>query len=1088
MTDFIGKTHRQIITFNKDLGHSYTPNLNARLIDENGGYFIKTNSSGFRSNIEFKNKKEKKRILFFGDSNTAADGVSNNDRYSDILGKYFDAEVFNYAISGTGTDQQYLTWKKYAKEVQADLIIIGSLVENIERNKVQYRETIDYFTKKKTLTPKPYYEIENNNLKLKNCPVERFDGNFDNIDKKKTQWNIPLKEEGIYKAVNYIRKNNFFKYLDKKYENQLTILRSFLIKFFYQPYKDYEKPQSEGYKLSKKILENFIQEIKAKNIPVILAPIPTYHYYFDGAKPVYKNFFNSFNNPSENIFVMDPLQELKSVSGKNKRLLALINDKSHFSKNGHLVIANYLKKEINNLGILNLSKNSEKNYSLKKKIKKSIYILGISAFYHDSAATLIQDGKIISAAQEERFTRKKNDQSFPKFAINYCLEEAGISAEELDAIIYYDNAYLTLERTMWSYVRTAPRSLKSWMKYVPRWVSYKFFIPNLIRENLNYKGKILQNQHHRSHLASAFFPSPFSTSAILTVDGVGEWATASIGLGQGNKIKMLKEMSYPNSVGLLYSAFTQFLGFKVNSGEYKMMGLAPYGKPIYYDLILEKLIVLRDDGSIKINQEYFSYLDGSEMTNQKFADLFGGKARKPESRITQQEMNIASSIQKVTEKIIFNMASYAKKITGADNLCLSGGVALNCVINGSLLRSGLFKDIWVQPASGDAGSSLGSAYDAYFSYFKKDRILREDKLPFQKGSLLGPSWKNSEIESFLDSADINYNFIDNEKEKNNIVANYINEGKVIGLFLGRTEFGPRALGSRSIIGDPRNKEMQTRINLKIKFRESFRPFAPAILKDKVNDFFDLKKESPYMMMVAPVQPNKRVQSNSVKTDDMLQIVKEIRSEVPAITHIDYSARVQTVDQSYNKKFYQIIKEFENQSNCPLVINTSFNVRGEPIVNSPLDAFKCFMNTNMDILVIEDFIIEKEKQSENDIKKWKFIIDEEKTTKEKFYFSKELSEIYSNVKKIKVNDNISSKGWCNYIEESNSKIFEIPDELDKKNYQPSQMCDEIIEYWKDKKFANDMRGIILELLELSKKYKNKKIQMTEKISENMYEMF
>ena len=1088
MTDFIGKTHRQIITFNSDLGHSYTPNLNARLIDESGGYFIKTNSLGFRSNIEFKNKKEKKRILFFGDSNTAADGVSNDDRYSDLLGKYFDAEVFNYAISGTGTDQQYLTWEKYAQEVEADLIIIGSLVENIERNKVQYRETINNFTQKRTLTPKPYYEIEDSNLKLKNWPVERFDGNFDKIDKGKTQWLIPLKQQALYTVVNSIRKNKLFKYIDKKYENQLSALRSILIKKFYQPYKDYRKPQSEGYKLSKKILEKFIGGIEGKGIPVILVPIPTYHYYFDGAQPIYKFFFESFNEPSKKIFVLDPLKELRNLTHENKSLLSLPNDKAHFSKNGHLAIANYLKNQIQNLNILKISNNKEKEYQIKKTKKKSIYILGISAFYHDSAATLIQDGKIISAAQEERFTRIKNDQSFPKFAINYCLEEAGINSDELDAIIYYDNAYLTLERTMWSYVITAPRSLKSWRKYIPRWLHYKFFIPNLIRENLNYKGKILQNQHHRSHLASAFFPSPFNTAAILTVDGVGEWTTASIGLGQGNKIKMLKEMSYPNSVGLLYSAFTQFLGFKVNSGEYKMMGLAPYGEPIYYDLILEKLITLRDDGSIKINQEYFSYLDGSEMTNQKFADLFGGEAREADSKITQKEMNIASSIQKVTEKIIYNMAVYTKKLTGADNLCLSGGVALNCVINGFLLKSNLFKNIWIQPASGDAGSSLGSAYDAYFSYFKKERILREDKLPFQEGSLLGPSWKNSEIKSFLDSAEINHRFINSVKEKNTIVANYINQGKVIGLFLGRTEFGPRALGARSIIGDPRNKDMQTRINLKIKFRESFRPFAPAILKDKVNDFFDLKKESPYMMIVAPVLQNKRMPSSNIKTDNMIEIVKQIRSEIPAVTHIDYSARVQTVEPNYNKKFYQIIKEFENQSNCPIVINTSFNVRGEPIVNSPLDAFRCFMNTNMDILVIEDFILEKEKQSEKDIKRWKIIKEEKKIITEKTFFSKELNKIYSDIKEIRINDNLSSKGWSNYIEESHSKIFEIPNELDSKNYNPEKMCDKVIEYWKDKKFASNMRSIILELLILSKKYKDKKIQTTDKISENMYEMF
>jgi carbamoyltransferase len=1087
MIEFIDKTHRQIITFNNDLGHLYVPNLKARLIDESGGYYIKTNSLGFRSNIEFKKEKKKKRILFFGDSNTAADGVSNENRYSDLLAKYFDAEVFNFAVSGTGTDQQYLTWKKYAKDIQADLIVIGSLVENIERNKVEFRQTINSFSKEATLTSKPYFKLENEKLILQNYPVKKFKGKIENISKNKVQWSIPENNKLLYFLVNFVRKNFVYKFLNKKYSKKFILLRSSLIRNFYQPFKDYKNPNSKGYKITKAIFEKFTNE--AASIPIIIMPIPTYHYYFDGAKPIYQNFYKLFENIKKKIFVFDPLSEIKNLNFEEKSELCLKNDKAHFSIFGHQLLANFLKKKVKELNIFRDTNNFEKKSTTNITKIKSIYVLGISAFYHDSAATLIKDGKIISAAQEERFTRKKNDQSYPKYSINYCLEEAGIEPKDLSAVIFYDNAYLSLERIAWNYLETFPRSIKNWNKYMPRWLTYKLFVPKLIRKNLKYEGKILHNEHHRSHLASAFYPSPFQNSAILTVDGVGEWATASIGVGEGNKIKMIKEMLYPDSVGLLYSAFTQFLGFKVNSGEYKMMGLAPYGKPIYSDLILNKLINLAKDGSIKINQEYFSYLDGDVMTNKNFAKLFKCNPRKPESKITQKEMDIACSIQRVIEKIVLKMATYAKEITGQENLCLSGGVALNCVANGFLLRANIFKNIWIQPASGDAGSSLGSALDAYYTYFNKSREIREDGISSQLGSLLGPSYKNEEIKSYLESVDQFYHFFENNNDRNKIIAKKIKEGKVVGLFLGRTEFGPRALGSRSIVADPRSKDMQTKLNVKIKFRESFRPFAPAIISEETKNYFDMKTESPFMMLVAPITKNKRVSYKKTNSDNMLEIVKKVKSQIPAVTHVDYSARIQTVNKNINNDFYQIIEEFNRQTGCPILINTSFNVRGEPIVNSPQDAHRCFMKTNMDLLVLENFIIEKD----NNIEIQKQPSNKKKTVtvkKNLNFLRKDLIKIYSQLKNINVKKYYhQSSGWHDSNQPENiKKIFEITDELDREIVDPAKMSKEILYHWKNKKFALDMKIIIFNLINLSKKIDQANINTSNEISKNVYEMF
>jgi carbamoyltransferase len=592
-----------------------------------------------------------------------------------------------------------------------------------------------------------------------------------------------------------------------------------------------------------------------------------------------------------------------------------------------------------------------------------VNILGISAFYHDSAACLIQDGEITAAAQEERFTRKKHDFNFPKNAIEYCLKEGKISERELDYAAFYDKPFIKFERIVETCLAYAPRGLKSYLLALPLWLKEKLLMTDLIRKDLDgFKGEIIFPQHHESHAASAFYPSPFEEAAFLTIDGVGEWATASFGVGKGHLIETLYELHFPHSLGLLYSAFTYYTGFKVNSGEYKMMGLAPYGEPKYVNLIYEHLIDLREDGSFKLNMEYFDYCAGLEMTNEKFHKLFGGKPRKPETPITQKEMDLASSIQVVTEEVVLRMSRQVKKVTGEKNLCLAGGVALNCVANGKILRSGIFDDFWIQPASSDAGGALGAALLVWYQYLGNRRkpATRRDS---QKGSYLGPEFSNEYIETFLESRNISYKKLSPE-EMTALSAELLTQGKVIGWFQGRMEFGPRALGSRSILGDPRSPKMQSIMNLKIKFRESFRPFAPSVLSEKASEWFEIQRESPYMLLVADIKKHKRrdVAEEEEKLYG-LDRLKTIRSEIPAVTHVDYSARIQTVNREDNPLFHQLISEFYKKTGCPLVINTSFNVRGEPIVCTPLDAYKCFMRTNMDYLIMGNYLLDKTGQPE-----------------------------------------------------------------------------------------------------------------------------
>ncbi len=587
-------------------------------------------------------------------------------------------------------------------------------------------------------------------------------------------------------------------------------------------------------------------------------------------------------------------------------------------------------------------------------------ILGISAFYHDSAACLIQDGKIVAAVQEERFTRKKHDFSFPINSINYCLCEGGISGKDLDFVAFYDKPFLKFERILNTYLTFVPFGIRSFVKAIPLWIKEKLWIKEMIRKELKYDGKIVFTEHHESHAASAFFPSPFQEAAFLTMDGVGELATSSFGSAKDNKLNIISEIHFPHSLGLLYSAFTYYTGFKVNSGEYKLMGLAPYGEPKFKDLILSELVDLKEDGSFKLNMNYFNYCAGLTMTNKKFQRLFGGPSRRPESRLTQREMDIARSIQEVTEEIMLRMAKHVYKETKQKNLCLAGGVALNCVGNGRILRDGPFENIWIQPAAGDSGGALGAALFVWYQYLGNQRNA-DGRKDMMQGAYLGPKFDSDYIADYLNKNNISYVKLSNTEIPGKI-AELIAAQKVIGWFQGRMEFGPRALGSRSIIGDARSLKMQETINLKIKFRESFRPFAPSVLKEKASDYFQMDCESPYMLLVAPVKKEiRRELSQEQQKLFGLGKLNIVRSTIPAVTHVDYSARVQTVDKEYNPLYYETIAAFNERYNCPVIINTSFNVRGEPIVCTPKDAYECFMYTNMDYLIMGNFLLEKKEQ-------------------------------------------------------------------------------------------------------------------------------
>jgi carbamoyltransferase len=971
-------THRMLIRHDARIGHLYVPNLRARIPNERGGYRLVTNSLGFRSSHEFHaGRGERPRILLFGDSYAAGDNCSNEERFSDRLGELLDAEVYNYALSGSGTDQHLLIRRAFAHDVAADLMVLCVQVDSIRRIRATHRPSIERTTRRRVLVPKPYFTLEaDGGLALHQVPVPLERPAEPRAAGPQADGRSGDGGNGRDAAfLRWYRQNAPLQRLRRRMPRDLARLQSDVYRLSgLEAYPEYRSPQDASWRLLAALIRQFRREVAP--LPVLIVPIPSYHYFLHGAQPVYQRRFAELEDAGAGVHVVDVTGPLARLPWRQRRALCFRQD-SHFSPAGHEHVARLIAGAIRECELLpapaaapgrpavNARAGAAVNASVPRTAGRppvATRVLGISCFYHNSAACLVEDGRIVAAAEEERFSRVKNDRRFPQLAVNYCLEEGGVDPRDLSAVVYYDNASLTFERIMHSQLAAAAAGAgaEQWLRAMPSWLRYKLHIPQLIRRHLQYDGLLLQEVHHRSHAASAFYPSPFDRAAILTVDGVGEWATASIGVGEGRELRLLREMRFPHSLGLLYSAFTQFTGFKVNSGEYKLLGLAPYGEPAYVGRILEHLVELKADGSVELNLEYFGFLHDASMTNERFAQLFGGPPRRPESRITRREMDLARSIQVVTEEAILRMARHAHELTGERRLCLAGGVALNCVANGRLLREGPFEDIWIQPAAGDSGGALGAALDVHHGYFGHERTTDPAARPPQGGSYWGPAFSADEIRAYLETHGLPHRELDDEARAS-YLAERLEAGDVVGHFSGRLEYGPRALGARSILGDARNEAMQAELNLKIKYRESFRPFAPSVLAERVGDYFELDRESPYMLLVAPVRAERRRATAPPDGDDLLPVVRQARSDIPAVTHVDYSARIQTVRRDDHPAYHDLIRRFEQRTGCAVVVNTSFNVRGEPIVCTPEDAYRCFMRTEMNVLALGPFVLLKGEQ-------------------------------------------------------------------------------------------------------------------------------
>jgi len=1096
-------THRMLVRYHPVIGHLYVPNLKARLPNEMGGYFMVTNSLGFRSDVEFEpQKRGRPRILMFGDSYTAGDNCVNADRYSDQLARMLGAEVYNYGLSGSGTDQQLLIYREFARNVERDLVVICVQIDGMRRIQASHRESIDRLSRERLLVPKPYFTLDDGKLTLHNVPVARERPQAGTIETKTTS--ASRDSDGWREAaLKMYRENPRLAQVRRWARSDLARLKSEAYRLSgVQPYPDFKSEDTPGWKLMRAILEQFIREVAPT--PVLIVPTPTWEYYLHGVEPVYQKFFEKLADPGRGVRVLDVSNPLIREPWETRQRYSF-KIGGHFTPFANEKVARMMADSIQEGRMLPATDQPAASVPARSERKgDSIHILGISCFYHNSAAALIRDGEIVAAAEEERFTRLKNDRRFPHQAVNYCLEEGGIDPKDLAAVVYYDNPALTFERILHSQLALGAAAEDSWLRVMPSWVRYKLHIPQLIRTYLKYDGLVLEELHHRSHAASAFYPSPFDRAAILTIDGVGEWATASVGLGAGSQVKLLQEMRFPHSLGLLYSAFTQFTGFKVNSGEYKMMGLAPYGEPIYADRILEKLVHLKEDGSVELNLEYFGFLYQPSMTNERFAELFGGPARKPDSRITRREMDLARSVQFVTEEAMLRMARHAHRLTGEKNLCLAGGVALNCVANGRLLREGPFEDIWIQPAAGDAGCALGAALDTYHTYFGKERAPASGKRPLQGGSYWGPSFTKDEIVSFLESHGYPYRRLD-PADRADYLAQCLQQGKVVGHFSGRLEYGPRSLGSRSILGDARNQDMQADLNLKIKYRESFRPFAPSVLAEKAGEYFELDRESPYMLMVAPVRSERRKPVPAVEGEDLLPIVRQARSDIPAVTHIDYSARIQTVVREDHPVYYDLIRRFEERTGCAVIVNTSFNVRGEPIVCTPGDAYRCFMRTEMNVLALGSYILIKEEQPPWHEGKAEGLESEDATKNEAAghpkallrsltkLFSRRFLPIAAALEQpgavfVRPDFRRAASGWT-ALDESRpvKELFEFPAALDTAEVDPKKFAQALSECWTAGPARDALLPLLEDLVELGLQHPAKEA-LEEDVSESVYVMF
>lgn len=950
------RTFRQVVQYDPKLGHKYLSNLVACLQYGNGTYLIETDENGFRNSPD-KKRDGKIKIVCIGDSYTAGDGVSNQYRFTNLLEQELDCEILNLGVSGYGIDQQLIAYENYAKNFDHDIVLFFPQLDDLKRNLVSAREGIDKSTGNAIYVPKPYFTLENGGLVAHNIPVPRerklVDGDTSDRDRPATLRNT-LADKLRNTAVGKL----LIKTLNTQYNLKLSIRTNILNKSSFPEFDDINSAEWKiGIPLIKKLKE------LTKDKQLVIFPIPFNESIIKNEpSSEYMSIFKTLED--KNTKVYDITDVLKSAQDHSTETVFL-KICGHFSYNGHKLIAEQVK------AILQSDYKIPAIAKKETKTNKTI-VLGISCFYHDSAACILVDGAVVAAAQEERFTRIKHDKAFPVNAINYCLEACRISIHDVSKIVYYDYESWTIERTLWNAEQLGELK-EGFLESVKESLYKKLRLPKIIRHKTGYKGDIFKCQHHISHAAGAYYPSPFKEAAILVIDGVGEWACTTIAKGEGNNIKILKQQFYPHSLGLLYSAFTYYTGFKVNSGEYKLMGLAPYGNPTYYDTIKNNLLTIKDDGSIQLDMRYFSFHQGSYMTNDKFAELFGGPARESESTITRREMDLAASIQKVTEEIVIKMANHAHALTGCDNLVMSGGVALNCVSNGKLFDSTPFKDFYFQPASGDAGGAMGCALAWYYENNPKaDKSVSESDSAY-----LGPEFSSDEITAYLDTKGLPHKrFAEGERAKT--IAGFLNNNLALGHFDGRMEFGPRALGARSIIANPMNPEMQSKLNLKIKYRESFRPFAPIYMEERTSEYFDFDKPSPHMLIVRKVKDS-LLKDNipHTNTENLLEIINQVRSDIPAITHVDNSARLQSVSKAQNKRFHDVLSEFEKLAGKGILVNTSFNVRGEPIVCTPEDAYRCFMRTEMDVLILGDYYLLKGEQPVfEDTDNWKesYVLD------------------------------------------------------------------------------------------------------------------
>jgi carbamoyltransferase len=1090
-----------LLRYHAEVGHLYVPNLSARVPHEDGGYFVRTNRLGFRSDWEFDAPRGKApRIVFLGDSFTAGDGVDNQQRFAEQVGQQLGAEVFNFGVPGTGTDQQLLVFERFASAVNADLVVLCVCVENIERVKVRYRESIDRVTGERILVPKPYFDLENGELLLRHVPVPVERPSRFSVPRDEYQSGSPTRLLSLYRLYHALmddpRRRELRKRLQRLYGRSRELWGELL---GHEPYRDYESEQSRGWQLMSRIVRRLAE--RAHPVPLLVVPIPTRPYQLSSKVPRYQSLFRSLEDPARGLHVADVTSPLQRLTREERRRLTFPVD-PHPSREGHSRLAERIAEDVRQRGLLRSASPAAKTSDAPRTRKTdSTYILGLSAFYHDAAACLIRDGEIVAAAQEERFSRVKNDRRFPRSAVNYCLEQGGIHPDQLRAVAFYDNTWLTFERILHTLLAVGEPARDAWLRIMPSWARYKLQLPRLIRESLRYDGLLLHDSHHRSHAAAAFYPSPFERAAILTIDGVGEWATASIGVGRGREIELRKEMRFANSLGLLYSAFTQFTGFKVNSGEYKMMGLAPYGEPLYTKRILDELVHIAEDGSVELNLEYFGFLSDASMTNEKFAQLFDGPARHPDARLTRREMDIARSIQEVTEEAVLRMARHAHEVTGESRLCLAGGVALNCVANGRVLREGPFEEIWIQPAAGDAGSALGVALDVHYNYFGGERRLPPSGDSMQGGSLLGPAYSSDEITAYLDTHGFPYQALAAD-ERPRAIASLLARGKVVGHFSGRLEFGPRALGARSILGDARSQEMQVQLNLKIKYRESFRPFAPSVLRECAGDYFELDQASPYMLVVAPVREDRRLPFRlSRDEDDMLAIVRQPRSDLPAITHIDYSARIQTVERRHHPAFYDLLSAFRDLTGVGVLVNTSFNVRGEPIVCTPQDAYRCFMRTEMDALVLENCLLLKESQPpwpeerghiEEHDRRPAINPDDPLVRELDHVFEREflpLAQRLDHAVGVRVAFGGGSSTWLPHEGPPNRGRgeFEIPEILDRGEGESAALAKAMIDVWRPSALSQELSPLLERLIEIGRRHPAEE-SLEEEVSDMIYVMF